>query len=397
MQPAKRLQGIPPYLFAELDRKKAEVTERGIDVLSLGIGDPDQPSPPWVVEALQREAARPENHRYPMYEGLPEFRGAVAEYYQRRFGVSLNPKSEIISTIGSKEGIAHLIWALVDPGDVVLCPDPSYPVYEVHTRLVGGEVQSMPLVAERQFLPDLDAVPEAVLRRTKLLFLNYPNNPTGAVATRELFERAVALARRFDFLVVNDAAYIEMVYGEPQPSILEVEGAGDVACEFYSLSKPFNMTGWRLAAMVGAEPAVSALGLVKNNTDSGQFNAIQAAGTVALQRQPQAFFEQMNALYKERRDLLLSGLSLLGWDIEPPPATFYVWAKVPFGTSASFAETLLTRSGVLVVPGSGYGRAGEGYVRLCLTLGTEKIEQVLDRLKALGEGFFAGEAKDLKS
>lgn len=397
MQPAKRLNGIPPYLFAELDRKKAEVAQRGIDVLSLGIGDPDQPSPPWVVEALQKEAARPENHRYPMYEGLPEFRGTLADYYLRRFDVRLDPKTEVISTIGSKEGIAHLIWALVDPGDVVLCPNPAYPVYEAHTRLVGGEIYPLPLEAERSFLPDLDSVPEAVLRRTKLLFLNYPNNPTGAVATRALFEKAVTLARRYDFLVVNDAAYIEMVYGEPQPSILEVDGAKDVACEFYSLSKPFNMTGWRLAAMVGCPQAVAALGLIKNNTDSGQFNAIQAAGTVALQREPEAFFQKMNAIYKERRDLLLSGLKQLGWAIEPPPATFYVWARVPFGSSASFAETLLTKAGVLVVPGSGYGRTGEGYVRLCLTLGTEQIQQVLDRLGKLGTSFFAEGTASAKS
>lgn len=383
------MQGLPPYLFAALDEKRAEVEARGIHVISLGIGDPDLPSIPAAVEAAEREVGRPENHRYPNYAGLPSFRQALARYYGRRFGVRLDPASEVLTVIGSKEGLAHLIWAYVDPGDVVLCPDPAYPVYQAHTALAGGVVHRLPLTQGNGFVPDLDAVPEDVLRRAKLLFLNYPNNPTGATCTREFLQQAVELCHRHDILLVSDNAYVEMTLeGAPAPSVLEIEGARDVAIEFYSLSKPFNMTGWRLGAAVGNRSAVGALGRVKNNTDSGQWNAIQRAGEAALDSGPEDFFRQMNETYRRRRDHLVPGLRALGWDVPSPRATFYVWAAVPGGDDRAFAAQLM-EAGVVVVPGSGYGAFGQGYVRLCLTVDEAAIDEVLGRLAALRPSPFA--------
>ena len=386
---ASRMETLPPYLFAALDERRRAVEARGVDVISLGIGDPDMPSPPVVVETVQREAARPGNHRYPRYDGLPAFRTAVARYYLERFGVHLDADREVLTVIGSKEGLAHLIWAYVEPGDVVLAPDPSYPVYSAHAALAGGEAYHLPLSAANGFLPDLDAIPEEVLRRAKLLFINYPNNPTGAVADRPFLERAVDLCRRYGILLVSDAAYVEMTLeGESAPSILEIPGAKDVALEFYSLSKPFNMTGYRLGAAVGNPAAVAALGRVKNNADSGQWNAIQYAGAAALEHDPQDFFSRMNALYRQRRDKLCLGLRDLGWDVPLPRATFYVWAEAPGGDDRAFAEQLLD-AGVVVVPGSGYGSCGQGYVRMCLTVGEEEIDRVLERLGALSPALFA--------
>ena len=386
---ASRMDTLPPYLFAALDERRRAVEARGIEVISLGIGDPDQPAAPIVVETIQREAANPANHHYPRYDGLPAFRNAVAAYYGRRFGVTLDPDREVLTVIGSKEGLAHLIWAYIEPGDVVLSPDPSYPVYDAHTRLAGGEVYSLPLTAENGFLPDLDAIPGDVVRRAKLLFVNYPNNPTGAVADRAFLERAVEFCRRNDILLVSDAAYVEMTLeGERAQSMLEIPGAKDVTLEFYSLSKPFNMTGFRLGAAVGNPQAVAALGRMKNNSDSGQWNAIQHAGAAALSHEPEAFFAQMNATYRQRRDRLCGGLQELGWDVPFPKATFYVWAPVPGGDDRTFASRLL-EAGVVVVPGSGYGRAGAGYVRICLTVSEANIERVLERLQALSPSPFA--------
>jgi len=386
---ASRMDTLPPYLFAALDERRRAVEARGIEVISLGIGDPDQPAAPIVVETIQREAANPANHHYPRYDGLPAFRNAVAAYYGRRFGVTLDPDREVLTVIGSKEGLAHLIWAYIEPGDVVLSPDPSYPVYDAHTRLAGGEVYSLPLTAENGFLPDLDAIPGDVVRRAKLLFVNYPNNPTGAVADRAFLERAVEFCRRNDILLVSDAAYVEMTLeGERAQSMLEIPGAKDVTLEFYSLSKPFNMTGFRLGAAVGNPQAVAALGRMKNNSDSGQWNAIQHAGAAALSHEPEAFFAQMNATYRQRRDRLCGGLRELGWDVPFPKATFYVWAPVPGGDDQAFASRLL-EAGVVVVPGSGYGRAGAGYVRICLTVSEANIERVLERLQALSPSPFA--------
>ena len=385
---ASRMDTLPPYLFAALDERRRAVEARGVEVISLGIGDPDLPASPVVVETVQREAARAANHRYPRYDGLPAFRNAVAAYYARRFGVSLDPDREVLTVIGSKEGLAHLIWAYVEPGDIVLSPDPSYPVYHAHTGLAGGEVYALPLVAERGFLPDLAAIPEDVLTRAKLLFINYPNNPTAGVADRTFLAEAVELCRRHDILLVSDAAYVEMTLaGEPAPSVLEIPGAKDVAIEFYSLSKPFNMTGFRLGAAVGNAAAVAALGRMKNNSDSGQWNAIQYAGAAALEQAPEAFFARMNEIYRKRRDKLCLGLRELGWDVPLPTATFYVWAAVPGGDDKAFASQLL-EAGVVVVPGSGYGRHGQGYVRLCLTVSEEDIARVLERLGNLSPSPF---------
>lgn len=387
---AKRMQDLPPYLFAALDERRAIVEARGVRVISLGVGDPDLPSMPAAVEAAEREVGLPVNHRYPNYAGLPSFRAALARYYMRRFGVTLDPLAEVLTVIGSKEGLAHLVWAYVDPGDVVLCPDPAYPVYAAHTRLAGGVVHPLPLTEENGFVPDLAAIPEDVLRRAKLLFLNYPNNPTGATCSRSFLEAAVELCTRYDILLVNDAAYVEMTLeGEPAMSILEIPGAKDVAIEFYSLSKPFNMTGWRLGAALGNPGAVHALGRIKNNTDSGQWNAIQRAGEAALDSGPETFFRQMNETYRRRRDRLIPGLRALGWDVPSPKATFYVWAAVPGGDDQTFAATLLD-AGVVVVPGSGYGTWGNGYVRMCLTVDEEAIDEVLRRLSSLDPSPLAG-------
>ncbi|HHY38410.1 MAG TPA: LL-diaminopimelate aminotransferase [Clostridia bacterium] len=379
---AKRLANIPPYAFAEIDKAKRAAIAAGVDVIPLTIGDPDLPTPAYVVDELVRAAADPSTHRYPEYEGSEEFRSAVSAYYAERFGVKIDPKEEVMALIGSKEGIAHMIWAIVDPGDVVLIPDPAYPVYRMHTLMCGGEVYSMPLTEASGYLPDFGSIPENVLKKTKMMFLNYPNNPTGAVCDIEFFREAVSLARHYGFLICHDAAYVEMAYDEVKaPSILEVPGSKEVAVEFYSLSKPFNMTGWRIAAAVGQREAISALGIVKTNTDSGQFTAIQRAGAKALLHTPRDFIDFMNKVYTERRDILIEGLAAAGWHVPKPKGTFYAWAKVPRPmSSAQFALDLLEKTGVMVTPGSVWGVEGEGYVRLTFTLQTERIRQAVSRI-----------------
>ncbi|BDG60665.1 LL-diaminopimelate aminotransferase [Caldinitratiruptor microaerophilus] len=385
-RPARRIESVPPYLFAEIDRKRREVAARGVDVISLGIGDPDLPTPDFVVERMAQEIRDPRWHRYPDYEGHPAFRRAVASFYRRRFGVEIDPDREVLALIGSKEGLAHLIWAYVDPGDVVLVPDPAYPVYLTQTRLAGGEPYVMPLRRERGFLPDLGAIPTDVARRAKLLFVNYPNNPTGAVADRAFYEEAVAFCRQHDILLVSDNAYSEMTFdGFVAPSALEVPGARDVTVEFWSLSKPFNMTGWRIAAAVGnADALYRALGIVKTNLDSGQFTAIQMAAAAALESpEAEAFIRRMNAVYARRRDMAVQALRRMGLDVEAPRGTFYLWVPVPAGhTSTSFATLLLEKAGVVVTPGIGYGPGGEGYVRLSLCLPDERLQEALDRMTA---------------
>lgn len=382
---ARRIAAIPPYLFAEIDRKKAEARARGVDVIDLGIGDPDRPTPGHVVERLQREAANPAWHRYPSYVGAPAFRRAVAGWYRRRFGVELDPDREVMALIGSKEGIAHIVWAYVDPGDVALVPDPGYPVYRTHVLLAGGTPWEMRLLPERGFLPDLGAVPDEVARRARIMWLNYPNNPTAAVADLAFFEEAVAFCRRHDILLCHDAAYTETAYGGyVAPSVLQVPGAKEVAVEFHSLSKPFNMTGWRIGMAVGNPDAVRALGVIKTNTDSGQFTAVQQAGIAALEETPASFFAEMNEVYRRRRDLVVGALRDLGVPVEPPRATFYVWAPVPPGhTSAGFAEALLEQAGVVVAPGNGYGPGGEGYFRISLTVPDDRLEEAVARLRRL--------------
>jgi len=381
---AERLNSIGPYLFAELDSRRQQAVARGVDIINLGVGDPDRPSPEHVVRRLCREAHDPRHHRYPPYDGLAALRQALAGWYAQRFGVDLDPDAEVRVLIGSKEGLSHLCWAFVDPGDVALVPDPAYPVYRAQTLLCGGAAHPLPLKAERDFLPDLEAVPEAVRAKATIMFLNYPNNPTAATADLGFFERAVAFCRRHDLLLCHDAAYVEMTYdGCVAPSVLQVPGARDVAVETYSLSKPFNMTGWRVAFAVGNRQALQALHRVKTNTDSGQFTAVQAAGEEALRNHPREFIERMNAVYQRRRDLALEALEALGWRLPAPRGTFYVWLPVPRNyNSLSFAGMLLEKAGVLVSPGSAFGRHGEGYVRLSLTVDEDRLVEALSRMRA---------------
>ncbi len=380
---AHRIDTIPPYLFAEIDRKREEARARGVDVIDLGIGDPDQPTPEHIVESLRREAGNPAWHRYPSYIGAMDFRQAVSDWYGRRFGVELDPKREVMTLIGSKEGIAHIVWAYVDPGDVALIPDPGYPVYKTHTLLAGGQPYVMPLRAENGFLPDLDTIPADVARRAKIMFLNYPNNPTAAVADLAFFEKAVAFCREYDILLCHDAAYTENTYdGYVAPSVLQVPGAKDVAVEFHSLSKPFNMTGWRLGMAVGNADAIAGLGIIKTNTDSGQFTAIQYAGITALTETPREFLDRMNAMYARRRDLVCDALAKIGIAVAKPKATFYIWAPVPKGyTSAGFTAALLEQAGVIVAPGNGYGENGEGFFRISLTTPDDRLQQAVERIK----------------
>jgi LL-diaminopimelate aminotransferase len=376
---AKRIETLPPYLFAELDRKLAAKRERGVDVISLGVGDPDLPTPPHIVEALQEAVDDPSTHRYPSYHGSLGFRSAVAAWYGRRFGVELDPETEVMALIGSKEGIGHIAFAFLDPGDEALIPDPGYPVYGVSTRLAGGTAVSLPMPAERGFLPDLDAA--QVSERTKALWLNFPTNPTAAVADLETFERAVAFAREHDLLLLHDAAYSEITFdGYVAPSPLQVPGAKDVTLEFGSASKSYNMTGWRIGWVVGSAEAIRALGIVKTNLDSGQFTAVQRAAIAALEG-PEEHLDRLRAIYQGRRDLVIETLNGLGWSLKPPLGSCYVWAAVPEGhTSTSFADRLLDEAGVFVAPGSGYGERGEGFVRFSLTVPDDRLAEAMDRL-----------------
>ncbi len=381
---AERLKRLPPYLFAEIDRKKREVRARGVDVIDLGIGDPDLPTPPHIIHALQKAAEDPANHRYPSYEGMLTYRQAVADWYAKRFNVRLDPEQEVLTLIGSKEGTAHIPLAFVNPGDIVLVPDPGYPVYAAGTWFAGGEVHWMPLRGINGFLPDLDAIPADVARRAKLMYLNYPNNPTAAVATGDFFARVVAFARSHGILVCHDAMYSELKFdGFEPPSLLEVEGAREVGVEFHSLSKTYSMTGWRLGFCVGNRAAVAGLGAVKTNVDSGVFQAVQIAGIAALTG-PQDLAEQYRRTYQERRDIVVSGLKQLGWEVEIPKGTFFVWAPVPGGLdSRSFATQLLEEAGVVVTPGVGFGPSGEGFYRIALTVERARIAEAMDRLKRL--------------
>ena len=381
---ADRLKKLPPYLFAEIDRQKKEARARGVDLIDLGIGDPDLPTPAHVIDALARAAREPKNHRYPDYEGLLAFREAAAAWYRRRFGVTLDPATEVLTLIGSKEGTAHIPLAFVNPGDVVLVPDPGYPVYAAGTWFAGGEPYFLPLRAERGFLPDLDAVPADVLRRARMLFLNYPNNPTAAVATREFFAEVVAFARRHGVIVCHDAMYSELAFdGYAPPSFLQVPGAKEVGVEFHSCSKTYSMTGWRIGFVAGHPEVVKGLGRVKTNVDSGVFQAVQEAGIAALTG-PQDYVTHIRVIYGERRDVVVTGLRKLGLPVTPPRATFFVWAPVPDGSdSRKWASRLLQEVGVVVTPGVGFGAAGEGYYRIALTVDKARIAEAMDRLGRL--------------
>ncbi len=383
MTTAKRISNLPPYLFAEIDRKIAAKRAEGVDVISLGIGDPVEPTPSHILEAMVREVNDPVNHRYPSYFGLPEFRASIARWYQRRFGIDLDSDEQVLPLVGSKEGIAHIHMAYVDPGDVVLVPDPGYPVYNSGTILAGGTTHFMPLLAENDFLPDLNAIPVDVAAKAKLMFLNYPNNPTSAVATEEFFAEVVEFARQNDIVVAHDFPYSEITFdGYEAPSFLATPGAIDVGVEFHSLSKTYNMTGWRIGWVTGNDEVIEALGRVKSNIDSGIFNAIQKAGIVALEG-PQDIIPEMIAIYSRRRDLVMSMLAEIGFKARAPRAAVYVWIEVPKGeTSAGFAQFVLEKTGVVVSPGSAYGPSGEGYIRISLTTPDSRLKEAVDRIAA---------------
>ena len=382
---ANRIKTLPPYLFAAIDEMKQKAIARGVDIINLGIGDPDLPTPTPIIERLKQAAADPKNHQYPSYEGLLPFRQAVANWYQRRFGVTLDPRSEVLGLIGSKEGIGHVPLAFVDPGDIVLVPSPGYPVFPVGTTFAGGIPHLMPLLKQNGFLPDLNAIPEDVAKRAKLMFLNSPNNPTSVVAGKDFFDRVVAFALEHQIIVCHDAAYSEIYYdGRRPPSFLEVEGAKDVGIEFHSLSKTFNMTGWRIGFAVGNKQILAGLGKVKSNLDSGIFQAVQEAGITAIQSDDQ-LTDGLRKLYQERRDVLVPGLKKLGLDVDTPPAAFYVWIAVPKGyTSTAFTAHLLEKAGIVTTPGNGFGAAGEGYIRMTLTTPKERLTEVVERIKKAG-------------
>jgi LL-diaminopimelate aminotransferase len=382
MELAERLKKVPPYLFVEIDRLKNEKLKKGADIIDLGIGDPDLPTPSEIVEVAKKALENPAFHRYPSNQGSEFFRKACANYMKRRFGVEFDPETEVSALIGSKEGIAHFPLAFVNPGDVVLCPEPAYPVYHLGTLFAGGEPYYLPLLWENNFFPDLGSISKEVLERAKILWLNYPNNPTGAVATREFFAEAISFAKRYGLILAHDAAYVEMYFEEPALSIFEVDGARDVAIEFHSLSKTFCMTGWRIGFAVGKKELVQGLAKVKSNIDSGVFTAIQYAGAYALENL-EKIVPPLRAVFKERRDYLARALQELGFELKIPQATFYLWVKVPKGfTSTEFCRKLLEELDLVVTPGNGFGASGEGYFRIALTVGVDTLKRAVERLSS---------------
>jgi LL-diaminopimelate aminotransferase len=382
MRPATNLDHLPPYLFAQIDAKRDALRAQGIEVISLGIGDPDIPTPKHIVDAMAEAIRKPANHQYPDYAGSPAYRSACADWMRRRFGVELDPATEVLALIGSKEGVAHVHTAFVNPGEYVLAPSIGYPVYSGGAVLMHANTHFLRMRAERGWLAELSDVPADVCAQAKILFLGYPNNPTGAVATPEYFDEAIAFCKDHDLLLVHDNAYSEITFdGYVAPSILERPGAKDVCIELFSLSKTYNMTGWRIAFACGNAQAIRALGTVKNNLDSGQFTAIQDAAIVALEGDQQCVAD-MCALYQGRRDLVLDALGAIGIECEAPKATIYVWAKVPAGyTSAEFTEKVLTEAHVIVTPGNGYGPDGEGYIRISLTTPDDQLLEAVRRIK----------------
>lgn len=382
MKASERVQRLPAYVFATLGARIRDLTRQGKDIIRLDMGSPDLPPPDFIIEALHRSAQNPDHHGYGGYYGTPELRRAMACYYERRFGVAVDPDSEVVTLIGSKEGIANIALAFVDPGDVVLVPDPGYPTYSLGTMLAGGKPVSVPLLPENGYLPDLEAIPHEELASARILWLNYPNNPTGAVASLEFFERAVGFARKHDLLICHDNPYCDVTFeGYVAPSLLQVSGASDVAIEFNSLSKTYNMAGWRVGMAVGSAYAVEALGRTKTNIDSGIFRAIQDAAVEALLGD-QSWIEARNDIYRQRRDIILDSLAAVGIEADRPCASLYVWAKTPQGyTSAEFAAWLLDEVGVSVTPGEVYGPHGAGFLRISLGMSTERIQEAMDRLE----------------
>jgi len=381
-EPSKRLQQIPPYMFQELERRIAEKKAAGIDVISLGIGDPDMPTYDYIVEAMQRAVADPSTHQYPSNRGRDDFRQAFADFYDRRFGVEIDPADEVIPAIGAKECIYNLCNAFLDPGDVALASDPGYPVYTGGPLLHGATAELMPLVPEKGFAPDLSAISPEIAAKARLMFINFPNNPTGAIVPDGFFEEVIEFAREHEILVVHDNAYSETTYdGYVAPSFLATPGAKEVGVEVFSVSKGYNMTGWRCAAILGHPDAIQSYWRLKTNVDSGLFEAVQIAGATAISG-PQDSLAEMNKTYERRRDLVVSALGAIGVDVTPPKGTIYVWAPVPSGhTSTSFAETVLEEAAVVVSPGSMYGPSGEGFFRISLTTPDDRIEEAVERMR----------------
>lgn len=379
---AERVKNLPPYLFATIDKMKTDARAKGVDLIDLSIGDPDIPTPLHIVDAMKKAVEKPEHHQYPSYEGMLSYRQAVADWYKRRFSVNLDAKTEVLSLIGSKEGIGHIPLAFINPGDVVLVPSPGYPVYPVGTMFAGGEPYIMPLREENGFLPEFKSIPAEILKRAKLMFLNYPNNPTAATASKEFFISAIELAKKYNIIICHDAAYSEMFYDNEKPiSFLDVEGAAEVGIEFHSLSKTYNMTGWRIGYAVGNKDVIAGLGKIKTNLDSGVFQAIQEASITALSTDDNILSE-IRKVYQDRRNALYDGLRGLGLSVNKPKATFYLWAKVPQGfDSTTFVTHLLNNSGVLGTPGVGFGAPGEGYIRFALTRPVERIKEAVERIK----------------
>lgn len=381
MKQARRLDNAPPYLFVEIEANIKKAQEKGIDVINLGIGDPDLPTPDFVVDKMIEAVRDPKYHAYPEYSGSLEYREAVAKYYKRRFGVTLDPETEVVALLGSKEGIAHIFFALVNDCDFTLVPDPQYPVYKLATALTGGVPYPMPLLKENGYLPDLSIIPKEVARRSKILFVNYPNNPTGTVADLDFYQKIVDYGIENDIVVCNDNAYSEFTYdGTVAPSLLQAEGAMKTAVEFHSLSKSYNMTGWRIGYAVGNSEIISKLKKMKENIDSGVFTAIQIAGIEALEKGDD-FIKKMREVYRSRRDLAMQELKRLGLEFDVPKGAFYIWVKVPEGyTSNEFTAVLLEKAGVVVAPGSGYGCSGEGYIRISLTINENRLKEAFDRI-----------------
>jgi LL-diaminopimelate aminotransferase len=383
MELAKRLNRLPPYLFVEITRKIAELRDRGEDIISFAIGDPDSPTPSHIIEYMCQAAHDPANHRYPETAGLPKLRQAIAEWYEGRFGVTLNPAKEILPLIGSKEGIGHMALCFIEPGDVALVPDPGYPPYSLGTILAGGDPYFMPLREKNDFRPDFEAIPDRVTSKARLMWLNYPNNPTGAIASSDLFERAVDFARGHNLAICHDAAYTEVAFdGYRPPSFMQTPGAKETGVEFHSFSKTYHMTGWRIGMAVGNADMITALFQVKSNLDSGIPQAIQCAAVEAL-RGSQEHLAERNAILQRRRDKLVKLLNEIGLRARTPKATFYIWAKIPQGyTSMGFTKTLLDEAKIAVTPGTGYGKEGEGYIRLSLTISDDRLEQGMNRLSS---------------
>jgi LL-diaminopimelate aminotransferase len=382
---ATRIKTLPPYLFAAIDKMKQEAIGRGVNIINLGIGDPDLPTPSPIIDSLAQAAKDPRHHQYPSYEGMLSFRKAVAGWYKRRFNVTLDPTDEVLTLIGSKEGIGHIHLAFVDPGDVVLVPSPGYPVYPVGTSFCGGTSHFMPLTKANGFLPDLGAIPKDVAKKAKLMWLNSPNNPTSVIMTKDYFKQAIEFAQDNHIIICHDAAYSEIYYDGKRPvSFMEVEGAKDVGVEFHSLSKTYNMTGWRIGFVVGNKTVLAALGKVKSQLDSGVFEAVQEAGITALGLDD-SVTDGIRKIYQERRDTIVPGLKKLGLDVEMPPAAFYIWVTVPKGyTSTSFTAHLLEKAGIVTTPGNGFGAPGEGYIRMTVCTTKERLAEAVERIKKTG-------------